>query len=223
MAVQVIKMVDSPELRLGVVEVGGGMVAQASTSFQEECARLAEDIIPETWEIPEDKRSAVRKVLKLGGFSPTGRNRPAQELLVRDIKERGGFNHINNVVDVNNLVSLELLVPISIFDVAKLEPGPVTIRIGEPGEGYVFNQSGHALDVKRCLVCCHGDPPGTPIGTPVKDSMATKIFEGATGFLGVIYFPAAQFTEAELETGTQRFAEVLSRETGGRIVNCEVV
>jgi DNA/RNA-binding domain of Phe-tRNA-synthetase-like protein len=221
MAVEVVKLIDDARLSLGVVEVSGGTVGPASAELTELAAQLAVRVGAGDYEIPEDRRRAVRQLLKLGGFSPSGRNRPAHELLVRDLRERGGFNHINNVVDVNNVVSLESLLPISIFDVDKLA-GPLTVRIGEPEEGYVFNQSGQWLDVKRCIVCCRGQTPGEPVGSPVKDSMATKIFEGAASFLGVIYANRELWPDGELAAITQRFADLLASETGGSMVQAAV-
>jgi hypothetical protein len=79
------------------------------------------------------------------------------------------------------------------------------------------------LDVKRCIVCCCGEAPGEPVGSPVKDSMATKIFEGATHYLGVIYSTTDGWGGGELEAHTQRFAELLARETGGQIVSARLV
>jgi DNA/RNA-binding domain of Phe-tRNA-synthetase-like protein len=222
MATEIINSIDDPRLRLGIVEIGGGTVAPASSELTAIAAGLAQLMSSDSYEIPEEKRRTVRQLLKLGGFSPSGRNRPAHELLVRDLKERGEFHHINNVVDVNNVVSLESLLPISIFDVAKLAP-TVTIRVGQPDEGYVFNQSGQWLDVKRCICCCNGAPPGEPIGTPVKDSMATKIFEGASAYLGVIYGTTAGWSNDELAAITQRFAALLARETGGEVIQSLVV
>jgi hypothetical protein len=123
--------------------------------------------------------------------------------------------------------------------------GQCSVRVGREGEGYVFNASGQWLDVKRCIVCCrlvggagvpagHPDTAGTearptiecggePIGTPVKDSMATKIFEGASRYLGVIYASREGWTETELQSHTQRFAELLASETGGNVVRVDVM
>lgn len=221
MSVEIVKMINDPQLRLGVVEVAGGVVRDASAALREQCVELAAGCGAAGYEIPEDKRRAIRGLLKIGGFSPSGRNRPAHELLVRDLQERAEFNHINNVVDVNNVISLKSMLPISIFDVAKLGDR-LTVRIGEPGEGYVFNQSGQYLDVKRCICCCRGAGAGEPVGTPVKDSMATKIFAGATSFLGVVYGSAAGWTSYEMIGLTLRFADLLAAETGGHIIQASV-
>lgn len=222
MAVEIVKLIDDPRLMLGIAEVSGGVVGEASQELRALGAELASRMGADDYEIPEDKRRAVRQLLKLGGFSASGRNRPAQELLVRDLKERGEFHHINNVVDINNIVSLESLLPISIFDVDKLD-GRLTVRVGEPGEGFVFNQSGHQIDVKRCIVCCRGEGQGEPVGSPIKDSMATKIFEGASHILGVIYGTTDGWSEAELQSITERMAGLLASETGGEVVRAAVL
>jgi DNA/RNA-binding domain of Phe-tRNA-synthetase-like protein len=216
MVCEVRKLIDDARLVLGVVEVKEGAVGPASETLRSIAAELVSQMSREDYEMPEEKRRAVRQLLRIGGFSPSGRNRPAQELIIRDLKERGEFNYINNVVDVNNVVSLESLLPISVFDVAKLGTR-LTVRIGEPGEGYIFNQSGQWLDVKRCIVCCHGDEAGEPVGSPVKDSMATKIFDDATHFCGVIYGTTEAWTVQELQATTERFANLLAEETGGSI------
>jgi len=217
MPVAVINRVPNDNCVLGVLEVAGGAVRDASDELRGECDAVAARVGRDDYVIPEDRRSAVRRLLKTGGFSPTGRNRPAQELLVRDLQERGGFHYINNVVDVNNLVSLESLLPISIFDTAKLE-GPLIVRVAVEDEGYVFNQSGQYMDLERCIVCCTGPDPGLPVGSPVKDSMETKVFEGCTGYLGVIYGTLEAWTRGEIEGHTRRMAELLARETGGEIM-----
>lgn len=217
MAVKVISNIDDPRLMLGVLEVEGGAVRPASDSLRKVADALAEKVVAGSFEIQEDKRRAIRQLLKIGGFSPSGRNRPAQELLVKDLKERGAFNYINNVVDVNNVVSLESMLPISIFDTAKLK-GDVIVRIARESEGYVFNQSGQYMDLKRCIVCCHGGGDGQCIGSPVKDSMETKIFEGASGFLAVIYCSTEAYNRDDLFEMTGKMASLLCQETSGNLV-----
>ena len=139
MTIQVQKRLNDARLTLGVVEVRGGTARESSATLKARAAELAQSMCAEEYAIPEAQRTAVRQLLKQGGFSATGRNRPAHELLLNDLKERGEFHYINNVVDVNNVISLEALLPISIFDISKLTP-PVSVRLAVAGEGYVFNQ-----------------------------------------------------------------------------------
>lgn len=222
MPVEIVKQIADPQLRLGIVEVVNGTVREASAGLQAQAAGLAGTCGSPEYAVPEEKRRAVRRLLKSGGFSPSGRNRPAHELLVRDLQERGEFHHINNVVDVNNVMSLASLLPISIFDAGRLG-GRLVVRHGVPDEGYVFNPSGQYLDVKKCICCCRGDGDGEPVGTPVKDSMETKVFESATHFVGVIYGTAEGWSSYELIGINQRFADLLAAETGGQIVQAVVI
>ncbi len=220
--IKVAKQINDPRLVLGLVEVEHGTVTGSSPMLQERAADLAAKILADDWELPEAKRRVVRDLLKLGGFSPTGRNKPAHEFLIQDIQARGGFNHINNVVDVNNVISLESLLPISIFDGAKLG-SDLVVRFGEPGERYIFNPSGQELDVKHCIVCARAGGDQAPVGTPVKDSMATKVFEGATHFVAVIYGASDLHSTYAMLGHIQRFGELLAGETGGRMLQAVMV
>ncbi|MCC7477882.1 B3/4 domain-containing protein [bacterium] len=232
MPVIVSKHIEDPRLQLGVVEVSAAQVASADPALRAQCQALFKELSsgPEPREFPERERVAVRQLLKIGGFSPTGRNRPAQELLFNDLQERAasedaqqrGFNHINNVVDINNLMSLRLKLPISIFDADKLE-GRLHIRIAEEGEGYVFNASGHYLDLKRCIICACGPAPGRPCGSPVKDSMETKVFDGASSILGLVYSSSELYSSAELEAGLRQFAALLEEHCGAQLVSLAVL
>lgn len=218
------RQLEEPRLVLGYVEVSGGAVGPASAALRQRCEDCSAQWQAAGFELDEGRRSAVRRVLKTGGFSPTGRNRPAHELLLNDLAERmqnedpaaRGFHYINNIVDVNNVISLECCLPISIFDADKLD-GALSVRIAEEGEGYVFNASGHYLDLKRCIICARGPAPGTACGSPIKDSMECKVFERADHFAGVIYGSLELYSAAELAAWTQRFGELLANECGGEL------
>jgi DNA/RNA-binding domain of Phe-tRNA-synthetase-like protein len=218
--IRVINRIEDPRLILGVVEITGGTVRDASAELREETQAVCAALLDPAHELPDATRKAVRGALKVGGFSPTGRSRPASEYLLADLRERGEFNHISGPVDVNNVVSLETMLPISLLDGDKV--GPVaTVRIGAEGEGYVFNPSGQWLDVKRCIVVCGAE--GAPLGTPVKDSMAGKVFEGCTHFLGVIYGASELYDREQLQDIAKHMADLLARETGGEIAQVAVL
>jgi DNA/RNA-binding domain of Phe-tRNA-synthetase-like protein len=165
-------------------------------------------------------RSSVRSVLKAGGFSPTGRNRPASELLVNMLHEQREFAHISNAVDVNNYMSISCRFPISLLDAQKLN-SVLHLRYGRSGESYVFNQSGHSLDVKNCIVIAGADD--VPLGSPIKDSMAGKVFAGCSSLLALIYADSRLVSDDELRHILQDFAVLLARETGGTQELCEVL
>ncbi len=231
MLTTVLRHIEDPRLQLGLVEASGVQVHPAGPGLQALCAELASGLDPSgSGEFPERERVAVRQLLKLGGFSPTGRNRPAQELLFNDLLERRtsedplqrGFHHINNVVDINNLLSLRLLLPISIFDADKLE-GALHIRIASEGEGYVFNASGHYLDLKRCIICARGAAPGQACGSPIKDSMDSKVFEGAGRIIAVVYSSTELYDSQKLQAGLELFAQLLSDEAGASATETAII
>ena len=114
-------------------------------------------------------RSAVRDLLRHGGFKPTGRSKPASEYLIK-ASERGLLSSVNVAVDACNVVSLHSGLPISVVDLA-LTKGPFRIAIAAPESSYVFNPSGQTIDVGGllCLFDCKG-----PCANAVKDSQRTK-------------------------------------------------
>src|SRR5262245_36025994 len=65
-------------------------------------------------------RTAVRDLLRHGGFKPAGRSKPASEYLVGALAE-DRFPRINALVDTCNVVSLHSGLPISLVDVDRLE------------------------------------------------------------------------------------------------------
>ena len=92
---------------------------------------------------------------------------------------------MNGPVDVNNAVSLQWGYPASIFDAA-LSGWDLLLRRGMPGERYIFNPSGQAIELEDLLcVCRKVDGAWVPCGNPVKDSMATKTSPATTQVVAV--------------------------------------
>lgn len=127
-------------------------------------------------------RAKVRDLLRVGGFKPTGRSKPASEYLVRAATE-GTLASINPVVDVCNVVSLHSGLPISVVDADRAAP-PFRIGLAPPGATYVFNASGQTIDIGG-LLCLH-DVDG-PCANAVKDSQRTKTHAGTRRTLTVIW------------------------------------
>ena len=130
----------------------------------------------------EATRTAVRDLLRHGGFKPSGRSKPASEYLTAAITE-GRFPRINAGVDACNVVSLHAGLPISLVDLDKVE-GPLAIRIAPTPTTYVFNPSGQTIDASGllCLYDAHG-----PTGTPVKDAQRTKTQEGTRATISIVW------------------------------------
>ncbi|MCL5021044.1 MAG: phenylalanine--tRNA ligase beta subunit-related protein [Bacteroidetes bacterium] len=106
---------------------------QLQKVMDEATARSARNYVLSSLETLEQIKS-VRQVYKSLGKDPS-RYRGSAEALLRRVLQNKGLYRINNVVDVNNIISLESLHPVGSYDVGCLEP-PVWFRIGQPGETY---------------------------------------------------------------------------------------
>lgn len=127
-------------------------------------------------------KTAVRDLLRHGGFKPSGRSKPASEYLTAAVTE-GRFPRINAGVDACNVVSLHAGLPISLVDLDRVE-GALALRIAPAETSYVFNPSGQTIDASG-LVCLY-DAQG-PTGTPVKDAQRTKTHDDTRTTLTIVW------------------------------------
>jgi len=195
-------------LQAAVVTAEGVKVNATASSLAGMLGELVEKRKNEEFPPPPLKDS-IRSMLKKGGFKPTGRNKPASEYLAQAARE-GRFPFINNLVDINNYLSLLSGLPISLIDL-DVTGKNITLRRGKSGESFVFNASGQVIDVEGLVCICRTD--GGPLGNPVKDSMEAKLSDSSRNAVGVIY--AAAYTDpAELRAYGEMFASLL-REHGG--------
>ncbi len=192
MTITVHHRVDRSDLGLGVVRAEGLEVSQAATTLSIEldrciAARRSGALSPEE----ERVRQGARDVLRNGSYRPTGRGKPASEYLLRAATEES-FPRISGPVDANNLVSLEHLVPISVWDLDLAGSDEAEVRLGRPDERYVFNAAGQVLELADLVCgCALRDGASHPVVTPIKDSLATKLRESTTHIAGCIYYPLA--------------------------------
>jgi DNA/RNA-binding domain of Phe-tRNA-synthetase-like protein len=129
-----------------------------------------------------DLKSAVRRLLRHGGFKPSGRNKPASEYLVQAVS-KNRLSSINPVVDAVNVASLHSGLPVSVVDADKLVGAPHFV-IGRTDERYIFNVSGQTIDIDGLL--CLADDEG-PCANAVKDSQRTKTGDATTRILTIIW------------------------------------
>ncbi|HEY4238556.1 MAG TPA: phenylalanine--tRNA ligase beta subunit-related protein [Kofleriaceae bacterium] len=128
-------------------------------------------------------KSAVRDLLRAGGYKPSGRSKPASEYLV-GARAEGRFPRINAVVDACNIASLCSGLPISLVDLDRVSGDVLTVRVAPAGTSYLFNPSGQVIDASGLL--CVYDADG-PTGTPVKDAQRTKTHDGTRRALAVLW------------------------------------
>jgi len=111
---------------------------------------------------------AARKAYRACGKDPA-RYRLSSEALLRRVVQGKGLYQVNNIVDINNLVSLKHHYSIGAFD-ADAVKFPVTFRIGQAGEPYEGIGRG-SLNIENLPVL--SDAQG-PFGSPTSDSERTK-------------------------------------------------
>jgi DNA/RNA-binding domain of Phe-tRNA-synthetase-like protein len=134
---------------------------------------------------PVDVIAAVRTMYKRVGLDPT-KTRPSSEALLRRIRKGGELPRINNLVDVINWCSLESQLPFGLYDAGRIH-GPVTLRLGRPGEEYAGIRK-DAVHLEGRLTLADADGP---FGNPTSDSARTMVTPSARHALVVIFAPAA--------------------------------
>ena len=111
-------------------------------------------------EAAPDIKTVVRDLLRVGGFKPAGRNKPASEYVQKAIPE-GRLGAINAAVDACNVASFHSGLPISVVD-GDLATAPFRLGIAEEGTAYVFNASGQEIILSGLL--CLFDADSITIG-----------------------------------------------------------
>ena len=134
----------------------------------------------------EALRTAVRDLLRVHGYRPTGRGKPSSEYLVGAVGD-GRLGSINAVVDAGNVASLHSGLPISVVDL-DLCTAPLRLDVPPPGSSYVFNRGGQEIDVGGLL--CLFDAQG-PCANAVKDAQRTKTTPATRRVVGIVWGAAA--------------------------------
>lgn len=194
-------------LAVGVAVAQGVVVQAGSAELREKIKELIEE--RKTMDFPPAPlKAAVRNLLRSEHFKPSGRSKPASEYLALAAKE-GNFPFINDLVDVNNYVSLLSGLPISLLDLA-IVGGDLLLRHGRDSEKYVFNEGGQEIDLHGLLCACRSEgAESRPLGNPVKDSLAAKIKPQTSAVVGIIYAPAAFIDKHSLSQTLSTFSELL--------------
>ena len=194
-----------PEIRLGCLTFD----AQVRPSDPEFWSYLDGTVLPvirqniegKEWsEIPGIRGS--RAAYKAFGRNP-GRYRVSSEALLRRVRRGDELYHINSVVDVNNLISVESGLSIGSYDLAALD-GPILLRKANAGEGY-HGIGKDFLDLENLLVL--SDQQGI-FGSSMSDSTRAMVTEATKRVLAVIYcFEQAINLDALLDRASDAFAK----------------
>jgi DNA/RNA-binding domain of Phe-tRNA-synthetase-like protein len=194
-----------PDIRLGCLQFSADVRASDEHFWQmldsTVLPEIQEKIAGKEWsEIPGIRGS--RLAYKAFGRNP-GRWRVSSEALLRRVRRGDSLYHVNSVVDVNNLISLESGLSVGSYDLRQIQ-GPIRLRKGGPGEGY-DGIGKEFLDMENMLVLA--DEQGI-FGSSMSDSRRAMVTEGHREILSVIYcFEAGIDLEQLLQKASQAFRQ----------------
>ena len=129
----------------------------------------------------------ARELYRKFGIDPT-RVRPSSEALLRRMQKGEPMPRINSLVDVANALSVQLQVPVGLYDLDKVKGEELVVRLGGEGEGYT------GIGKERVNVAgriCVADADG-PIGNPSADSARTMITTDTERAAWIYFLPVRE-------------------------------
>jgi len=129
----------------------------------------------------------ARALYRRFGIDPT-RIRPSSEALLRRLKKGEPLPRVNSLVDVANAMSVQLQVPVGLYDLDKVRGGELVVRLGNEGETYT------GIGKERVNVAgriCVADAEG-PCGNPSADSGRTMITTATERAAWVYFLPVSE-------------------------------
>ncbi len=128
----------------------------------------------------------ARDLYRRFGLDPT-RVRPSSEALLRRMKKGESLPRVNSLVDVANALSVQLQVPVGLYDLGKVKGDELVIRLGRDGEAYP-GIGKEKVNVAGRL--CVADAEG-PIGNPSADSARTMITTDTESAAWIYFLPVS--------------------------------
>jgi DNA/RNA-binding domain of Phe-tRNA-synthetase-like protein len=198
-------------VQLGVVHAVPIRVAPASAALCGEMSRLAEGLV-ERWagRAPSeiDALQPARVLYRALGIDPT-KTRPSSEALLRRALRGRPLPCVLNAVDLSNLLALEFLLPIGLYDAAALV-GRVRLRVGKAGESYAgIRKTEVHLEGRPVLVDDRG-----PFGNPTSDSLRSSICPDTRKVCFVVFAPLSLSRE-RMRDHIARTGEAITAHLGG--------
>jgi DNA/RNA-binding domain of Phe-tRNA-synthetase-like protein len=131
--------------------------------------------------------AAMRRLFRAAGTDPT-RYRPASEALARRLIKGGELPAIQPLVDVNNCLSVVLLVPCCVMAEGTFG-GSLVLRAGQEGESYTSLRGPFSLAGRPLLA----DQDG-PLDTPITGNQKVMVQAGTRRAWLVAYLPEGAVT-----------------------------
>jgi DNA/RNA-binding domain of Phe-tRNA-synthetase-like protein len=162
----VLKFRSEIDIELDTFELYELEVTPPREDFELEVARTLQ--IAKSGEVGGVERA--RELYRRFGLDPT-RVRPSSEALLRRLKRGEPLPRINSLVDVANALSVQLQVPVGLYDLDKVKGDELVVRLGGKGEGYTgIGKVRVNVEGRICVADSEG-----PCGNPSADSARTMI------------------------------------------------
>ncbi len=158
-------------------------VTEPREDFELEVARATQGARTGAVGDPARARALYRKF----GMDPT-KVRPSSEALLRRLKKGEPLPRVNSLVDVANALSVQLQVPVGLYDLDKAVGEELTIRLGREGETYTGIRKDSVNVAGRI---CIADAKG-PCGNPTSDSERTMITTDTQRAAWVYFLPVTE-------------------------------
>ncbi len=153
---------------------------------------------------------ALRRFYWRIGVDPT-KQRPASEALLRRVLRGRSLPRINCCVDAGNAVSLLTLVPIGIYDVARLKP-PLTLRYSRRGEPFhPIGGKQLTLDEEQIVLA---DTEKVVHIFPYRDGEDTKVTEATRDVL-IVAAGVPGLEPQIVEAAARETADAIAEHCGG--------
>ncbi|HXM56730.1 MAG TPA: phenylalanine--tRNA ligase beta subunit-related protein [Candidatus Dormibacteraeota bacterium] len=128
----------------------------------------------------------ARALYRRFGVDPT-RHRPSSEALLRRVRRGDPLPRVNSLVDVGNVVSVCLQVPVGLYDLTCVQ-GSLRARLGREGESYAGIGK---EDVNVAGRICIADDAGA-CGSPSADSARTMITAETQRAAWIFFLPVSE-------------------------------
>jgi len=205
-----------PEITLGCLKANVKVESSADTLWEEisnYCDVLKREILIEELEaLPriKDGREAYKRL----GKAPS-RYRLSSEALIRRVLQGKGVYKINNIVEINNLISLKSMFPVGSYNIENLHP-PISLRIGKEGEQY--------KGIGKELININSLPLLTDsissFGSPTSDSERAMITNKVSKILMCIFSFSGKIN---IEEYLQHAKELLERYANGKQITTKII
>ncbi|MDA8220168.1 MAG: phenylalanine--tRNA ligase beta subunit-related protein [Desulfitobacterium hafniense] len=205
-----------PNITLGCIQANVKVESSADSLWEEinnYCDVLKRQIhIEELEALPgiNDGREAYKRL----GKAPS-RYRLSSEALIRRVLQGKGVYKINNIVDINNLISLKSMLPVGSYNVENLH-SPISLRRGKEGEQY--------KGIGKDLVNINSLPVLTDsissFGSPTSDSERAMITNNVSQILMCIYSFSVKIN---IEEYLQHARELLGKYANGTQIKTKII